>query len=174
MDPKSAAWVMKPKKFISQYPNIRIKAFIKRFHGRVMAYRDLPAPAQLAMAWYMAVDGEAWTLPEAAAYWSMQGLQDNFRTLLPYFLKKYGRERYGYMTVPMKEMVAEISRDPDWVGKSSIDSFAMPPRPHSKRNRWPVILNSDDSTIMQDGWHRFADYYRQGAKIVPVVYYPLR
>jgi hypothetical protein len=46
---------------------------------------------------------------------------------------------------------------------------------HPRRNRWAVILSGVEDPIggiIQDGWHRLNEYVRQGARVIPVVYYP--
>ena len=46
--------------------NKLVQALIRKHKGKVMTYRRLPAPAQLAVLHYMAVDGNHWSPPPEA------------------------------------------------------------------------------------------------------------
>lgn len=162
----------------------RNKALIREFGGRVMRFRDLPVPAQLAMAYYMAVDGEAWELPEEVQSSSVREIRKEFRELLPWFRKKYGSKRFGYVVIPMEAIKESILEDPYLVEEiGTFDSYeaydewlhgqpGFRTNVHPTTNRWPVILSSEDEETLQDGWHRLHAYYHQGARMVPALYYP--
>lgn len=155
---------------------------IRRFGGRVMPFRELPAPARLAIAHYMAVDGEAWELPpEYAPYEvSVRKIRRDFRSMLRWFTEEYGAKRFGYVEIPMdvlaetvmqdEEMQQSSFRDFDDYHRWFVSQGHMPDHPRTAR--WPVILSTFPDETLQDGWHRLHDYYRQGAKTIPAVYYP--
>jgi hypothetical protein len=158
----------------------RNQRLIREFGGEVMPYRDLPRPAQLAMAWYMAVDGEAWELPpEYPPYVTgLREIKKNFSGMLSWFVKTYGKRKFGYVEIPADVLIESIMEDPEI--KEQFKGFEdyhrwyvrqghMPD--HESRNRWPVILSHDDEETLQDGWHRFHEYVRQGARVIPALYY---
>lgn len=161
----------------------RNRALVKRYGGDVMPFQDLPVPAQLAMILYMAIDGEAWQFPEGTGNWSLAKMEEEMPALLTYFRKTYGKQRFGYVMIPMGALMGSILKDPwlteikkfeshedydQWLHKQlGFRSTEYPPT-----NRWPVILSSMDDETLQDGWHRLHAYYHQGAKMVPAIYYP--
>lgn len=127
-----------------------------------MPYRKLSVPAQLAIARYMAVDGEAWTLP-------MNWTKRNFRKLLRHFRSEYGHVKFGYVILQMTELLKAIEKDGIDIGEYVKGGYTPL---HPKANRWPVILSGFNDETLQDGWHRLRDYLGQGAITVPAVYYP--
>lgn len=158
---------------------------IRRFNGQIKPFAQLPREAQLAMAHYMAIDGEAWkpskrfqNLPHATGTrWKRLFVAD-----LPHYVATYGKKRFGLVRVPMTDLLQaiwlsfpkDVRQDfasfhvyHEWYGRN----FDVPDHGPS---RWPVILASDhdEEQALQDGWHRLHDYYRNRAKIVPCLYYP--
>ncbi len=156
----------------------------------IVPYRDLPREHRLAMAWYMAVDGEAWAevfddLPEDAecpdigedragwaAFW-LAGLEAR----LPRIDDLYGDVPFGMASVPMERILAAIDRDPDMAsapGPSFRDAVLAQRGgdAHGTEARWPVILSSTDDETLQDGWHRIGSYVRSGCADVPCLFYP--
>ena len=159
----------------------RNKALAREFGGRVMPFRNLPRPAQLAIAHYMAVDGEAWELPGEYApnTVSAQKIRRDFERMLNFFVKKYGSKKFGYVEIPTEALI-EAVMDDDEIRDVYTDfedyhhwfvSHGYMPR-HGPRGRWPVILSEFEDETLQDGWHRFHHYVRQGARMIPAVYYP--
>jgi len=99
-----------------------------------MPFSQLPTPAQLSMAHYMAVNGEAWELPEEVeeAYfncsrqWQARSLEairkgegaidehdaiyrpakEAFQAALSFFIKKYGERKFGLVTVRTAALIA--------------------------------------------------------------------
>lgn len=155
-----------------------------------MSYADLPEPAQLAIAYYMAIDGEAWELliPPPRGWRQAKSREYAFglKKALPEYVELYGHLRFGYVLIPMDELVTEIMRDSciqegmkELGHEKSFDEYHdwyvsqghMPD--HSSRDRWPVILagRGDDEETLQDGWHRLHDYYRKGARVVPAIWF---
>jgi hypothetical protein len=162
----------------------RNRVLIREYGGKVLAFRDLPIPAQLAAAHYMAIDGEAWQFPEEAGSWPVATLKKKLPELLPYFRKTYGGKRFGYVVIPMEALKESVLRDPYLVEVAgAFDSYeaydkwlhAQPgfrATRHSATNRWPVVLSSENDETLQDGWHRLHAYYHQGARAVPAIFYP--
>ena len=152
----------------------RNKVLIKKYGGQVMPFQSLPIPAQLAIAHYMAIDGEAWEVP--AGY---RHNPKNFKDLLPWFRGKYGAKKYGYVEIPTEELTAAVMKDEMSYQFPDFDSYhrwyiKLPGgiQNHPKKDRWPVVLSGQDDETLQDGWHRLHTYYRQGADVIPAVYYP--
>ncbi len=151
----------------------RNKRLIAQYGGKVMPYRDLPVPAQLAIGWYMTVDGEAWKVPPDFS-------ERPLKAVLPWLVRRYGSTRIGYVEIPTKALMDVISEDEEF-GERGIRDFddyhewfisqgGMPD--HPRKGRWPVILSSFEEETLQDGWHRLHDYYSKGAKKIPAVYFP--
>lgn len=156
------------------------RKLIEEWGGEVMPFRDLPRPAQYAMAWYMAIDGEAWEMPPEFPPYEVtfQKIKRDFSKTLPFFIEKYGDKKFGYVEIPTPVMTKAIME-----GEEIRDQFKEfsdyhrwylkhgPMPRHERRNRWPVILSSFEDETLQDGWHRFHDYVRQGAEVIPALYY---
>lgn len=149
----------------------------------IRRYEDLPRPHQLALAHYMAVDGEAWDnffkLP--AGRNSKEAICKALAKALPQYVDKYGRVQFGLarLTTPalMRSVVGDAEIDSYWHDWRAYHQWYLnaesgPDVNHPSRNRWPVILSSFDDETLQDGWHRLHCYVRQGARSIPAVFYP--
>lgn len=160
-----------------------LKSLIGRNGGEVMPFRNLPIPAQAAMAWYMSLDGVAWKqapgLPK-----HIRGLNEHVVKALPWYRKHYGSQRFGYVEIPTEEMLEAIwdLTEDDWKAQhGDVISWhewfmdRVGTAGHGRHDRWPVILSSVNMPIggvIQDGWHRLNDYISQGARVIPALYYP--
>lgn len=145
----------------------------------LLPFRQLSLPFQLAIAYYLAVDGEAWELPEASE--PKAPLEDNsaLANLMPYFITKYGDTSFGVADIPLANLQASVMEDvelageyPDWSAYHQwYLSFDDTPR-YPETERWPVFLSSCDDETLQDGWHRFHSYARAGHVLIPAVFFP--
>lgn len=165
----------------------QLKVFVQPHGGKIVLFKELPRPFQMAMIHYMAVDGMAWetlgSLDELyftkydSKIWAKA-----IRKSLSLYVEKYGEEKFGMVYIPSLDLIKAIwdSQDAREFSHSykTFEAYAEWYRKghityHPKSNRWPVILgdNPRQETI-QDGWHRFHCYVHQGAKIIPCIYYP--
>lgn len=158
-------------------------------------FRDLPTPYQMAMAWYMAVNGEAWDdvidhdkvqMPEDVENsddprWHI-GYKAAIEALLPKFVKKYGNVEFGVATWSTDSMIASIAGD-DAFKEDGVDiegtraTFQSPVQnyfrtTYPENDRWPVIMSSFEDETLQDGWHRFHIYVANGHSDIPVIFFP--
>lgn len=149
----------------------------------ILSFSQLPVPYQLAMAWYMAVDGEAWhdfvEIPEMVA--DHPDFMATFEALLPRFVESYGNVPFGVTTLSAQQVKdaymgdAEISAD-----FASFDDYHQWYVSHNdtpvygQEGRWPAILGDDNSEAFQDGHHRLHSYLRAGHADVPLIFYPDR
>jgi hypothetical protein len=176
--------------------NRRVMRRLVREHGgKIMAFRDLPRPAQLSMAHYMAINGEAWEVPEgfnerfddkvrdrrikehSPAMYAL--LKRMFARSLPHYVREHGDQKFGLVTIPTAVMTAammktgEHSRDyPTWEAYHQWYLSSCGEVTHTRRNPWPVILDDDHDELLQDGWHRFHRYVQIGLPTIPCLYYP--
>lgn len=175
------------------------KQFIKKYGGKVVPFAKLPLPYQLAMIHYMAFDGEAWKCPDEEAYLDgevpqsqlldgryLKGLKKITKYIknnLPFWIKKYGKVKFGMLEVPMKDFCAVVQSkniiEEDWDSFKEYHKWYMGRCLWKNSNKhyseiWPSILDgdSDDWEVLQDGWHRFHTYVEQGKKTMPLIYYP--
>lgn len=162
--------------------NRRVRKMIRDYGGEVMRFDELPKPAQLAIAHYMAIDGEAWELPERYRPFgvSVKHLKKSLPDMLPHFRDLYGHKKFGYVKIPMSELAASIMQDEDI--RNEYDTFdeyhdwfisgGDIPK-HTTKDPRPVILDTvNDFETLEDGWHRLHRYYELGMRTIPAVYYP--
>ena len=112
----------------------RNRRFIKKYNPKVLPFKKLPRTHQLAIAYYMAIDGEAWELlgvlgerhseyrPSDRSYGkNVQKLQDDFEKYrkalkkllgqsLHHYIKKYGDKKFGMVDIPTKDLIQEIMK----------------------------------------------------------------
>lgn len=137
----------------------RNKKLIEEVDSLILPYGELPLPAQRAIFTYMS--------------------EGDYQGELKDLEKRLSKKRFGYSEVPTAILVRQIEEDPDIAGHFEIfeeyhrwylDQGHTPD--HPTKNRWPVILGPFDDETLQDGWHRLHDYYRKGARKIPVVWFP--
>ena len=172
----------------------QVKTLFKKYNGKILPYSKLPRPHQLAMAWYMAVDGEAWKWPNDKYEDHKYNTNDKYRYsqkgqqeyeaylknvlrfhLHQWFVKKYGNKRFGVVEIPtdvlLKAIYESLPND-----KPNIEAFYKDYENgsavnHPKSNRWPVILDYNNEVI-QDGYTRFRHYTNRGDRTIPCLIYP--
>jgi hypothetical protein len=171
------------------------KASLYELGFEIIPFRDLPREHQMAMAWYMAIDGEAW---EGVIDWNginMPGDPDtitieerdsfNRRVLeehLDQFIATYGDVEFGIATWPTNRIIESIYGDDDKPGEdetlAAVYAYYQEPITgyhvveYPKEKRWPVIMSGLDEETLQDGWHRFKIYASNGHQDIPVMFYP--
>lgn len=180
---------------------ITYKQFIKKYKGKVVPFAKLPLSYQLAMIRYMAFDGEAWEVPEES---DVVYVGDDAKNLaaetkwikknLPYWVKKYGKQKFGMMEVPMKDFCKIVYDNFNFHNPEEFKSFKEYHKwyvgaclwKNSNKHYseiWPAILDCErtytdgrvsktDWEVLQDGNHRFHTYVELGKKTMPLIYYP--
>lgn len=143
---------------LETYP---VDAWIAR--GQILSYEELPAPAQLAIAHYMAIDGEAWPRYEDPARYAL----------------RFGETQFGAVNVSMHELqnaIMEYNADcrNDHANWDAYHRWylSLGDVPDHGASVWPVILDCDYGEVLQDGWHRLHDYARKDLDAVPAIFYP--
>lgn len=164
----------------------------------ILQFKNIYKSAQLAMAWYMAVDGEAWSdiwKDVSLPYWKdsfsnpeyhaeMRSLLEN---ALPSLIDKYGDVEFGIGHWPTSEIILSIAHDEQILADQSAQHTLETYKPgretgsalngyyrtsYPEENRWPVILSNFDDETLQDGWKRFSLYTQSGYSHTPVIFYP--
>lgn len=161
----------------------------------IVPYRELPQPYQMALAWYMAVNGEAWDdiidhdtveMPDDVQNsddprWHA-GYKAALEKLLPKFVRKYGKVEFGVATWATETLIASVAGDETFVEdgldlegtqawfQASVQNYFTTSYPET--DRWPVIMSNFEDETFQDGWHRFHIYVSNGHTDIPVVFYP--
>ena len=159
---------------------------LKRRYGKVMPFAALPIEAKLAVAHYMAVDGEAWEQPPAAkkknGQYRRMGKQLNslLEANMDFFDANYGKKKFGLALVPREEfeasLFANFKKNPDTSHLATVDGWKKeyaeggPTVNHTNFN-WPVILSSFKDELLQDGWHRMHCYLTKKVPVIPCLYY---
>lgn len=143
----------------------------------VKRFADLSVPEQLAIVMFLAVDGAAWERVNLSAL-PFDNVEAELKGVLPQFAELYGSTLFGTVTLGAEAMQKAVMSDPEisedfscWDEYHAAYLSGGAPK-HPETDRWPVILSSDDSETIQDGWHRFHSYLRDGATEVPAVFFP--
>lgn len=156
--------------------------------GKVLAFRDLPEAAQLALVQYMAINGEAWELaPELEPDYKPRWRKDRepwasyLRRTLPFYAERYGDYRIGYIPcIHVEELKAAVMASHQLPQEFTTwkeyhawytSSITMPTYRVIRKSMWPVILSSYNDEALQDGWRRFHQYIRRGVKSIPGLFY---
>ncbi len=160
----------------------------------IIPFRDLPASHQLAMAWYMAIDGEAWidiidydkldrdhgNITDEGA--RRKAYATELENYMPAFIAQYGDVEFGIALWPVNSLIKSIAGDEGFerfqgdIGALRAD-YETPIQQYFRtsypaENRWPVIMSSFDDETLQDGWHRFHIYVSLQHSDIPVIFYP--
>lgn len=142
-------------------------------------FSDLALPFQKAIVWFMAVDGDAWDRVELPSTGDAEAFKSALWELLPQFVEHYGGIQFGKACLAKAALVESVMSDEEiahfhacWDDYHSwyIRRCEIPNHPEA--GRWPVILSSDPSETIRDGWHRFHSYMRDGAAEIPAVFFP--
>lgn len=146
---------------------------------QLVAYRDLSVPCQLAIAQFLAIDGDAWE-----PFFDVRKLEEGntgpaLMASLPEYVRVYGDTLVGVIDLPAQRIKQAVMADPDLATSySSWEDYtasycAGGDVPHyGVENRWPVILSSDDYETLLDGWHRLHSYMRAGFASIPAIFFP--
>ena len=143
----------------------------------IRRFSQLPASHQMAITWFMAVEGEAWDDVDLSEFGEDE-LKSAIKKLLPAYVQIYGDTLFGVATLNTASLQSAVMRDPEieetfasWAEyHEDYLSGGVPEHPDS--GRWPVLLSDHDEETLRDGWHRFHSYVRAGDIEVPAVFYP--
>lgn len=158
--------------------------------GRYYRYRDLPRNAQMALAWYMSVDGEAWPLPDRWQHGVEDFLRTQLSSCLKGYVKEFGSKVFGYVQLrrefvdeqmylalrradPYRAPVAAEPGQSRYLASVGADAANRLPR-HSYCN-WPLILAGGSvglTEFIEDGYNRAINYLLKRKKLIPALWYP--
>lgn len=144
---------------------------------QVQSFEQLPLTHQLAIVWHMAVDGDAWDGVELPVL-TEDGMKAYLADKMPDYITLYGNTLLGVVDLSVSDLRQAVMQDVEiresfssW--EAYHDSYIQCDTPrHPVSNRWPVILSDDDGETLYDGWHRFHSYQRDGAQVIPAVFFP--
>lgn len=140
----------------------RNQRLVDRYGGQVVRFKDLPVTAKLALIHYLAVQHEAWTVPASDPVLASV---------------RYGNVPFGIVQLPLRALTTEVMRDPELTEHGTFAKYHHwymahgPVTRHPLHHRWPIILSDFEDETIDDGWHRFHDYYRAGASTVTAIWF---
>lgn len=145
----------------------------------IVAFRDLSLPYQLALAYYMSVDGDAWDLFAKLPKRSNDNdiLRHALTSAMPLYVEHYGDIKFGISLIPSDAFAKAYveyhleNAFGSWDEYMESASNFLGPK-HSTTDRWPVILSSDEDEILQDGHNRAHCYLNAGQTDIPAVFFP--
>lgn len=147
----------------------------------ILPFKQLELPYKLAVAYYMAVDGEAWC--DVLPPWRGRATSAQVRqTLLDHmhaFDAAYGDVPFGIVMLPSQAVRDAIMESPDlsedhqtWESYHAWYSKSGQIPNHPKDGRWPVVLADFEDELLEDGYHRLHCYLRRGDETIPAYFYP--
>ena len=144
---------------------------------RIRPFKELTIPYQLAMTYYMAIDGEAWDLTCDCLTARLDA--EILKRELISVRKRYGETLFGTALIPTKRLIEAVLQD-EYIAQNYpnqeayladlLNNWEVPEHPRTQRR--PVILSSSDEETLQDGWHRFNCYVRDKHRTIPAIFYP--
>jgi hypothetical protein len=151
---------------------------------QVLPFAQLPQAHQLAIAWYMAVDGCAWDWPDLHP--AMIDVMDQLRASLPFYVEENGDVLFGVTTITAQQAKDAVMTDYETVdGKTLVEEYGTFEQYHQQfleqnlvpvydaDNRWPVFLAQDTyMDTFEDGYVRLHSYLRSGHTDIPVIFFP--
>ena len=166
---------------------------IRENDGQVFEYKDLPRTAQLAIAQYMAIDGEAWEVephldrifhspwmgssPKNIDYKRRETrIKKTLEKYLHWYIEQYGHERYGLVYIPTQQLIGAVTEtcrqdDPAFEFQDCIKYRSKSEEKHNFCE-WASILSCFPDETLQDGWTRFFNGVRAGKEKIECVWYP--
>jgi hypothetical protein len=148
---------------------------------QILPFSQLPVPYQLAVAWYMGMEGDAWEVDIEGAQTDTTDPMVAFEASLPRFVEAYGHERFGITTITAQQAkdglmsntdIAQDFQSFEDYQKWYLDHCDVPE--YGEEGRWPVILGYGDDEVLYDGYHRLHSYLRADHADVPVIFFPDR
>jgi hypothetical protein len=157
--------------------NRKLNRLMQRYAGKVIYFKYLPMPHKLAIAWYMAIDGDAWRLP-FDSYWAdtdTNKLKRLFIKNVYKFDEQYGNKKFGVINIPVEVCKEEVMKHLQGDFKTFNDYHTWyvshSREKHTRRNAWPCILSDFKGEFFQDGWHRFHRYIDLKMENIPCICY---
>ncbi len=151
-------------------------------HGySVVPFEALDLPHKLAIAHYMAIDGEAWSDALPSGFWRPTDAEKRrvLTDCMPRFDELYGDVRFGVALLPSQAVrdaimqTVELAQDfASWDDYHAWYTAAGDMPEHGPSDRWPVLLADHEGEALQDGWHRVHCYLARGDADIPAVFYP--
>ena len=178
--------------------NRHVNKLVKAY-GKVQAFKNLPLGFKLAMIWYMARNGEAWTTPDQEGNvdfdwgkkaWTHRSItsqtmtEEKYKVFLTknmaWFDKRYGHMKFKTAMVPHEEfrksLLANFKSNPEMTHIHTLKQFqelyqAGGSGVNHKDASWPVIFDDYGDSLLQDGWHRIHCYLNKGFPVIPCIGY---
>lgn len=147
----------------------------------IRPFRALPSPHKLALAHYMAIDGEAWSdaLPDGLGHPTDARKRQVLLDCMPQFDQLYGDTLFGVALLDSQRVrdaimeTVEVAQDfADWAAYHAWYTQAGSMPAHGTEDRWPVLLSDWEGEALQDGWHRVHCYLARHDADIPAVFYP--
>jgi hypothetical protein len=151
---------------------------------QVIPFAQLSEAHQMAIAWYMVVDGSAWGGPDLHP--STPDALEQLQASLPFYVEHNGDELIGVTTITAKQAKDAVMSDHNPLnGKTRAEECGSFKKYHQQfleqnlvwaydaDNRWPVILAQDlYIDTLADGYVRLHSYLRSGHTDIPVIFFP--
>lgn len=125
----------------------------------VKTFSELPTPFQMAIIWYMAVEGDAWDKVDLPNI-NEDNFKNCFNDFLPDFVKNYGDKKLGVAYLNSDKICNSVMHDPEiaeefssWSEYHSWYTSGSTPN-HPDNDLWPVILSGfkqKEYPILQGG-----------------------
>lgn len=148
---------------------------------RILPYRDLPKSYQMAIAWFMGVDGDAWHVSDGPCCSENAAGKAVMESALHEYVERYGDVKIGIAQVDTQAAKLNVMEHIDQADFGTWDEYHAWYLAQRKgevfghADGWPVLLNfGDEWETFDANWPCFHAYCRDGAARFPVWFFPKR
>lgn len=157
-------------------PNPRIRNLIGS-DFTITTFSALQLDTQASVAWMMSNDGGAWSDAFSPSDMLFEQFKESYSRHQQAYIKAYGGERLGFVTLDAQVLMACVMQDPDvedaenWEEAAKILMGYFPGELISDAS-FPVILSDDEDQTLQDGWPRLCRNLQAGAQKIEAMFFP--
>ncbi|CAI9912144.1 TPA: hypothetical protein ACNVX4_005935 [Pseudomonas aeruginosa] len=143
----------------------------------ITTFSALDLDIQASVAWLMSNDGGAWSDAFSPSEMLFEQFKESYSQFQKAFIKAYGCERLGFVTLDAKALMECVMQDPDvedaetWEEAAEILMSYFPDEAVPDTS-FPVILFDDEDQTLQDGWPRLCRNLQAGAQKIEAMFFP--
>jgi len=143
----------------------------------ITTFSALELDIQASVAWVMSNDGGAWSDAFSPSDMLFEQFKESYPQHQLAFVKAYGGERLGFVTLDAQVLMECVMQDPDVEDAETWEEAAETlmryfPDESISDTSFPVILSDDEDQTLQDGWPRLCRNLQAGAQKIEAMFFP--